>query len=145
MGTQHLRDINFYSLFSSLKVKKKVAQSCPTLCNSMDCSLPGSFVHGILQSRILEWVAMSSSRGSSWPRDQTWVSCIAGRFFTIWATREASTSKCSLFLESEVLFHQRPTIYFPSWFSIRLGIRCWDVRASWHHLLSSVGGYLWRI
>ena len=63
-----------------------VAQSCPTLCNPMDCSAPGSSVHGIPQARILEWVAMPFSRGSSQPKDQTWVSCIAGRFFTIWAT-----------------------------------------------------------
>ena len=48
----------------------------------MDCSLPGSSVHGILQARILEWVAFLFSRGSSWPRDRTWVCCIAGRFFT---------------------------------------------------------------
>ena len=54
----------------------------------MDCSPPGSFVYGILQARILEWVAISFSRGSSWPRDQTWVSCTAGRCFTLWATRE---------------------------------------------------------
>ena len=54
----------------------------------MDCSLSDSSVHGILQARILEWVAISFSRGSSWPRDWTWVSCIAHRFFTIWATRE---------------------------------------------------------
>ena len=60
-----------------------VTQSCLTLCNPMDCSPPGSSVHGILQERILEWVAIPFSRGSSWPRDQTWVSCIAGRFFTI--------------------------------------------------------------
>ena len=53
------------------------------------CSLPGSSVHGILQARILEWVAIRFSRGISWPRDWTWVSWIAGRFFTIWATREA--------------------------------------------------------
>ena len=55
------------------------------LCDRMDCSPLVSFVHGTLQARILEWVAMPSSRGSSWPRDQTWiswVSCIAGRFFT---------------------------------------------------------------
>ena len=55
----------------------------------MDCSLPGSFVHGILQARIPEWVAVSFSRGSSAPRDRTQVSCIANRFLTIWATREA--------------------------------------------------------
>ena len=61
------------------------AQSCPTLCYPVDCSPPGSSVHGISQARILEWVAISSSRGSSWPRDQTHdscVSCTAGRFFT---------------------------------------------------------------
>ena len=51
--------------------------------------LPGSFSHGILQARIQEWVAISFSRGYSWPRDQTRVSCIAGRFFTDWAMREA--------------------------------------------------------
>ena len=55
----------------------------------MDCSLPGSSVHGILQARILEWVAIPFSRGSSRPRNQTWISCIANRFFIIWATREA--------------------------------------------------------
>ena len=54
-------------------------------------SLPGSSVHGILQVRMLEWVAMSSSRGSSRPRDGTQVSCIAGGFFTVWATREAQS------------------------------------------------------
>ena len=63
-----------------------VTQSCPTLCNPVDCSLPSSSVHGIFQARILLWVAISFSRGSSWPRDQTQVSCIAGRFFTVWAT-----------------------------------------------------------
>ena len=55
----------------------------------MDCSLPGSSVHGILQARILKWVAISFSRGSFLPRDRTPVSCIVGRCFTIWATREA--------------------------------------------------------
>ena len=63
-----------------------VAQLCLTLCNPMDCSLSGSSVHGILQARILEWVAMPSSRGSSQPKDQTQVSRIPCRFFTIWAT-----------------------------------------------------------
>ena len=64
----------------------------PTLCNPMDCSLRGSSVHGILQARILKWVAISSSRGPSQPRDPTWVSWIAGGFFTNWATREAQYS-----------------------------------------------------
>ena len=64
-----------------------VTQLCPTLCDAMNCSPPGSSVHGILQARILELVVIPFSRGSSWPRDQTWVSCIAGRFFTVWGTR----------------------------------------------------------
>ena len=67
----------------------EVAQSCWTLCDPMDCrSLPCSSVHGIFQARVLEWVAISFSRGSSWPRDRTQVSCIVGRCFTIWATKE---------------------------------------------------------
>ena len=59
----------------------EVAQSCPTLCDPMDCSLPGSSVHGIFQAIVLEWIAISFSRGSSQPRDRTQASCIAGRFF----------------------------------------------------------------
>ena len=61
-------------------------------------SPPGSSVHGILQARILEWVAISFSRGSSWPRDRTQVSQIAGRCFNLWATREAQDWKRSLFV-----------------------------------------------
>ena len=57
----------------------------------MNCSLPGSSIHGILQARILECVAISFSRGTSWPRNWTQVRCIAGRCFTDWATREAFT------------------------------------------------------
>ena len=70
--------------------ENEVAQLCPTLCNPMDCSLSGSSIHGIFQARIPEWVAISFSRGSSWPRDWIRVSLIAGRCFTLWATREAS-------------------------------------------------------
>ena len=72
------------------KVARSVwrTQSCPTLHSPTDSSPPGSFVHGILQAGILQWVAISFSRGSSWPRDQTQVSCTARRFFTICATRE---------------------------------------------------------
>ena len=55
---------------------------CPTLCYPMDGRLPGSSVHRIFQTRILEWVAISFSRGSSWPRDWIRVSCLVGRFFT---------------------------------------------------------------
>ena len=63
--------------------------SCPILCDPTDCSPPGSSVRGILQARILEWVAMPSSRELSQTRDQTQVSRIAGRFFIAWAIREA--------------------------------------------------------
>ena len=70
--------------------RKLVSQSCRTLCDPMDCSPPGSSVHGILQARMLEWVAILLSRGSSRPRDRTWFSCISGRFFTDWATRETN-------------------------------------------------------
>ena len=73
----------------SLKTESEVAQSYPTLCDPMDCSLPGSSLHGILQARVLEWSAISFSRGSSWPRDRTRVSHIPGRRFNHWATREA--------------------------------------------------------
>ena len=63
-----------------MKVKVLVAQSCPTLCNPMDCSPLGFSVHGIFQARLLEWVAVSSSRGSSQSRDGTQVSYIGRRF-----------------------------------------------------------------
>ena len=72
------------NILTVLKVKgSEVAQSCPTLCDPMDCSLPGSSVHGIFQARVLEWVAISFSRDSSRPRDQTQVSCIVDRRFTV--------------------------------------------------------------
>ena len=73
-----------------------LSQLCPALYDPMDCSPPGSSVHGILQARILEWVAISFSRGSSRPRDRTQVSCIAGRFFTIWATIIPPKSICAI-------------------------------------------------
>ena len=81
------------------KSESEVTQSCPTLCDPMDCSLPGSSVHGILQARVLEWVAISFSRRSSQPRDWTCVSCIVGRCFTIWATREVTILRTMLILE----------------------------------------------
>ena len=68
-----------------------VTPSCPILCDPKDCSSPGFSVHEILQARILEWISIPSSRGISQPRDRTLVSCIAGRFFTIWATRKSYT------------------------------------------------------
>ena len=82
-------DINSWILLCDSDSESEVAQLCPTLCDPMDCSLSGSSVHGLLQARILEWVAISFSRGCSQTRDRTRVSCIAGGCFTIWATREA--------------------------------------------------------
>ena len=70
-----------------------VSHSVATLCNPINCSPLGSSVHGILQARVLEWVAMPFSRGSSQPKDRTWVSCIESRFFTIWATWESRRSR----------------------------------------------------
>ena len=76
----------FYTISATWEAHSKyewviVIQSCSTLCNSMDCSLPGSSVHGILQTRILEWVTIPFSRRSSWLRVWTQVSCISGKFF----------------------------------------------------------------
>ena len=81
-----------------MKFKVFIAQKCLTFHNPMDCSLPGSSVHGISQARILEWVVISFSRGSSWPRDQTlvsWVSCI-GR----WILYHCTTWEVQLCLNS---------------------------------------------
>ena len=66
-----------------------VARSCPILRNAMDCSLPGSYVHGIFQERILEWVAISFSRGSFHLRDQTHISCIGRQVLYYWTTWDA--------------------------------------------------------
>ena len=74
-------------------------QLCLILCDPMGCSPLGFSVRAIFQARILEWVAISLSRGSYWPRDRTLVSFIAGRFFTIWATREALL-RCHMYPDS---------------------------------------------
>ena len=71
------------------RIKVLVAHLCPTLCNPMGCSPSGFSVHGIHQARIMEWVVMPFSRGYSWPRDWTCVSCIAEGSLTVWATRES--------------------------------------------------------
>ena len=89
-GLLHCRQI-LYSLShqgSPILCMSEVAQSCPTLCDPMDYSPPGSSIHRIFQGRVLEGVVISFSRGSSRPRDWTQVSRIAGRHFTVWATRE---------------------------------------------------------
>ena len=93
-----------FSIWATSESESEVVQSCLTLCNPMDYSLPGSFTHGIFQARILEWVAISFSRGSSQPRDLAQVSCIAGRllhcsgFFANWAIREFPFSSYSLWM-----------------------------------------------
>ena len=82
-----LNTITFYFMYISL-LSTYIAQSCPTFCDPMDCSLRGSSVRGIFQAIVLKWIAISFSRGSSQPRDQTTVSHIVDRCFTIWATGE---------------------------------------------------------
>ena len=86
----------FYTLSCKKESESEVAQSCPTLCDPVDRSLSSSSVHGIFQAKVLEWIAISFSRGSSQPRNLTRVSCIAGRRFTVWATREAHEGKVHL-------------------------------------------------
>ena len=84
---QYLHNTVFIQYNMDIEQDSEVAQLCPTLCNPMDCSLPGSSLHGILQARVLdstlEWVAIAFSRRSSRPRDQTWVSGIPGRCFNL--------------------------------------------------------------
>ena len=76
-----------------LRVLANLLRLCLTLCNPMDCNPTDSSARGISQARILGWVAFFFSRGSSRPRNRTQVSCIAGRFFTDWAMRDASHRK----------------------------------------------------
>ena len=77
------------------------------LCDPIDCSLPGSSVHGIFQAIVLEWIAISFSRGSSQPRAQTQVSHIVDRRFTIWATREVHNLGISLIVSISTLPHSK--------------------------------------
>ena len=83
------------------------AQLCLIICNPTDWRPPGSSVHGIFQARIVEWVAIPSSRGSSWPRDRTWAFCIAGWFFTVCFARQSLfCGGCAwpLFLTAQALY-----------------------------------------
>ena len=79
----HQVSIIFTFTFFKEKVKQLVTQLCPVLFNPMDCSPSGFSVHGILQAKILEWVAIPFFKGLSQPRDQTQISCIIDRYFTI--------------------------------------------------------------
>ena len=83
------QNVTLFLLDLRKEKESEAAQSCLTLCDPMGCRQPGASVQGIFQARVLEWVAISFSRGSSRPWDQTPVSCIAGRHFTVWASREA--------------------------------------------------------
>ena len=97
LGKEHAKVVYCHSIYlTSMQssVQFSSAQSCPTLCDPMDCSLPGSSIHGIFQATVLEWIAISFYRGSFQPRDWTLVSRIVDRRFTIWATREVNHSKC---------------------------------------------------
>ena len=80
-----------------------VAWSCPTLWDPIDCSLPDSSVRGIFQARILEWVAISFSTVSSWPRDQTYIFCIARRAFYCWLTRKSPHVHIFIYMDVYIL------------------------------------------
>ena len=88
------------------KKKKRSERVSPSVMSDssdpMNCTPPASFVYGIFQARILKWIAMPFSRGSSWPRDWTWVSCIAGRFFTVWSTRNFCSNYMLYYLDHKV-------------------------------------------
>ena len=90
-GVNVFRLTYFLYIPSMQDSESEVTQSCLILCDPMDFSLRASSIHGIFQARILEWVPISFSGRSSWPRDQTQVSRIVGRRFTFWATREVDT------------------------------------------------------
>ena len=110
-----------------------VTQSYLTLCDPMDCSSPGSSVHGIFQSRILERVAIPFSRGSSHPRNQTQASCLAGRFFTIWATRGAHVSLCcSIYIP----MHQWHSILITIFFFFICSGFCHTLKQPWVYMCS---------
>ena len=107
-------------------IETEVAQSCPTLCDPIDCSLPGSSVHEVFQAGVLDWVAISFSRGSSQSRDRTHVSCTAGRCFIHWATREAISPEYSLEVlklswssSILVILCEQPTHWKSPW--------CWEI------------------
>ena len=109
-----------------------VAQSCWTLCNPMVCNLPGSSVHGILQASILEWVAILFSKGSSWPRDWTWVFCIASSFFTVWPAREAQDFVCVLSIELPIFLTYLLSLHYLDFLgqNSQIDLKCWSLKYS---------------
>ena len=92
MVNNHVFYIFIYIISKNVNQKYTRAQSCPPLCGPMNCSLPGSSVHGIFQARILEWVAISSSRQSSWPRIWTHAFCVS--YICVSITWEAPKWRC---------------------------------------------------
>ena len=109
-------------------MKVLVTQSSPTLCDPKDCSPPGSSVHGILQARIVEWVIIPLSRGFSQPRDQSQVSHIAGRFFTVGATRETQNCIKMTPFSSTLIFHYYDHYYYLAALGLCRGVwaPCWS-------------------
>ena len=106
MFTFSLKRLRIYwmcELTKHTESESLVTQSCPTLCDAVDCRLPDSSVHGILKARVLEWVAISFSRGSSQPRDWTRVSHIVGRHFIVWATREVILAHINVFKMHKII------------------------------------------
>ena len=113
--SDNIYKINYSWWSSTCNLKTAVLSELKLLNHVMDCSLPGSSVHGIFQARVLEWGAISFSRGSSWPRGQTRVSCIVGRCFTVWATREVHQG--SVIWSQNLLVCLTPCIFIvpPHW------------------------------
>ena len=120
------RILLFYAIKKVKKMKVLFAQSYLTLCNPMDFSPSGSSFYGILQAKILEWVAIPLSRESSQPRDWTTVSCIAGRFFTIWVylllLYFVVLHRYSIFLQIEGLLQPHWSHFFNSIYSLNVSV-----------------------
>ena len=116
-------------------------------CDSMDCRPPGPSEHGILQARMLEWFAISFSRGSSRPRDETQVSCTSGRFFTDWATSLSLVSETQFLLDGRLKFRYawkwqfKYFRFFQTWLSFNRSCRktalwhCWCPFDTWPFIL----------
>ena len=118
-------------------------QPYPTLCDPVDHSLPVSSVHGIFQASILEWVAMHSSRGSSWPRDHTCVSCIAGRFFATGGTRKDPIIYIIFYITYIITFFLIAYIIFYILFHYEASLMAQLVKsllATWKTQVQSLGG-----
>ena len=135
------------------KVKVSVPPFCPALCNPEDCSLPGFSVHRILQAGILEWAAISFSRGSSRPRDRTHVSCISciGRLFFVFLTtsatlgRKAMTNLNSILKSRDITLptkvHLVQAMVFPV---VMYGCESWIIKKAEHLRIDAFEQWCWR-